>query len=153
MDLFNQLTTSRAVVWATQLVPKYEALPEYRLTSRTLLITAMVYQFCMLASWMGGHLPKRSSLGWITAQGWQGRERASDSPSRTRYPCTSPTRRCGSNHTYIPKPCLISFRNTCRQALLIHNRPKILWRFSCTARLVTDHHSVLSSALRPLLPL
>jgi hypothetical protein len=148
MDLFNQLTTSQAVVWATQLVPKYAALLAYRPTSRMLLITAMVYLFCMLASWRGGLLPKHSSLGWIMAQGWQGRERASGSPSRTRYPCTSPTLRCGSNHTYsnsILKPFLISFRNTCRQAVVIH---KILWRFSCTARLVTDHHFALSSALR-----
>ena len=61
MGLFNRVTTSQAVVWATQPVLKYAALPEYPLTFRTLLITATVYPFCMLVSWTGGLLPKHSS--------------------------------------------------------------------------------------------
>src|SRR5216683_5522681 len=92
----------------------------------------------------------------------QGRRRrgclGSGLPSRTRYRCTCPTQLCGSNRTYnnshTPKPFPISFRNTCKQVpLILHNQPKILWRFSCTARLVTDPpfpsplHSVLATPL------
>src|SRR5258707_15673843 len=78
------------------------------------------------------------------AQGQVRERRASGSPSRTHYLCTSPTRRCGSNRTYSNnshtlKPFLISFRNTYRQApVAVHNQLKILWRCSCTAHLVTD---------------
>src|SRR6267142_4627569 len=73
---------------------------------------------------------------------------ASGLPSKMRYRCTFPTQRCDSSHTYnsnhIPNPFPISFRSTYKQILvLVHNQPKILWRFSCTASLVTDlPHSI-----------
>ena len=143
MDLFNRVTALQAVIWATQAVLKYAAHPGYPLTFRTLLITATVYPFCMLVSWTGGLLPKYSS-GWII-QGWQVREhRVSGSRNRTHYLCTSLTQRCGSNRIYsnnnhTPKPFLIFFRSTYRQApVAAHNQLKILWRCSCTARLATD---------------